>query len=138
MPQMCKTLSFADGPMDWKNMAQEGWEQVKGKDTEEIKKLAQEKAMADIMKKSGFGFRRLSNMNWDKSGFCTSGCEKMVTGLESLRDTRFLSATTTSETQASNNVIGFLKSIDHKYPVIEWTPRLDTDGNPMEMLVVHN
>jgi hypothetical protein len=90
--------------------------------------------MAEIMKKSGFGFRRLGAADWDKSAVCMSGCTEYVPSLAG----RYLSATTTSETLASNNVNEFLKSIAHKYPVIEWTPRLDAYGNPMEMLVVHN
>jgi hypothetical protein len=85
-------------------------------------------------KKEFGGFRRLGAVNWDKSGVCMSGCTEYVPGLAR----RYLSATTTSETLASNNVNEFLKSIAHKYPVIEWTPRLDANGNPVEMLVVHN
>lgn len=49
---------------------------------------------------------------------------------------RLLSGTAAAKTEQP--AIDFLKSVEHKFPVIQWTPRVDAKGNATEMLVYHN
>jgi hypothetical protein len=65
-------------------------------------------------------------------GVCAQGCD--LTKLPTTSPFRRLQESGSS----GSGVSGFMKSVDEKFPLIQWKPRKDFYGNPIESLVYVN
>jgi len=45
---------------------------------------------------------------------------------------------TGKDNKPENEAVEFLKSVENKFPVIQWTPKVDANGTPKEFLIYHN
>lgn len=70
-------------------------------------------------------------MVWNEyGGVCTGGVAKV--GADNLKNNE------ASATKEANDAEGFLKQMESRFPLLQWTPRYNVDGTPMETLIYHN